>query len=448
VCEKRDDGYNKVTESTHGSVTSPSDQTPTNPLSEGILLGQKPTVPENINDTGTATHDARVEYHNLAGMLVSYGLLTIGNGLLQTLIPLHLLDYGASTFMVGLVQSGYYVGWLLGSIFARPLIDRIGHHRVFIAFSGVAAVLALLFGVSRIPAEQTIVRVFTGFAFMSVYVSIESWINGTVSNERRGQMFGTYATINYLALGIGQLLLNLDDPTGITRFCIVSVLFVAAVIPVSLFDGWPANVARAPLDTMPPHIWRESLRSMVHVTPLAIPGCLICGCLYSSFYAMMPVFLLQSGFTTSKLSSFMSLCLFGALLTQWPVGRLSDRVDRGALVFLGALLSMLLNMALAIWHSYVLVWAATLTYVAIIFTQYGLIVSYINDRIDARLRIAISTLLLVLFSLGGMIGPTIASMFVTIFGSKGLFTFNTLCCALLVIAARRSRRANQQVARG
>jgi MFS family permease len=86
----------------------------------------------------------------------------------------------------------------------------------------------------------------------------------------------------------------------------------------------------------------------------------------------------------------------------------------------------------------VITWVATLVYVAVTFTQYGLIVSHVQDRTEAHHRVAISALLLVLFSFGGMTGPALASALMTIVGPSGLFLFNALSCALLALSARRA----------
>lgn len=365
-------------------------------------------------------------------------MLICGNGLFQTLIPLRMLHSGNSTVAVGIIQSCYYLGFLFGALLARKLIDKIGQHRVFIAFSALAAILALGFYASNSVFLFATIRLLTGFAFMSLYSSIESWLNGTVSNERRGQVFGSYTAINYLSLATGQFLLNVDDPTGAGRFCLTAALFAAAVIPVSLLEGWPTKVADESLESIRQHTSLEVLKAMMHATPLAVPGCILAGFLYSGFYSLMPVYLARSNFTTTELSVFMGICLFGALSTQWPVGRMSDHTDRRRLVYRFSILSFLLSTALALYPVQIFVWVATILYVAVTFTQYGLIVSHTNDRIEPNLRVAISSMLLVLFSFGGIIGPAIASVFMTELGPKGLFVFNALTCASLAIAARRA----------
>lgn len=375
------------------------------------------------------------------GLLCGYALLIVGNGLFQTLIPLRILQSGYSTVVVGLVQSCYYAGFMAGSVINCRLIDRIGQHRTFIAFSAAVAILAIAFGFGHSPFTLAFIRLLSGFAFMGLYTSIESWINGTVENERRGQAFGTYAGINYLAVGTGQLLLNVGDSSGTQQLSLVAALFAAAVLPVTLLEGWPANVADESLKRVPAKTWEASVRQMMSATPLAVPGCILAGFLYSSFYAITPVYLARTGFSREALSTFMAVALIGALLPQWPMGRLSDKVDRRHLILYTATLSFVLSVILFCFDARAVVWLATIPYVAITFTQYGLIVSHVQDRTEPGLRVANSATLLVLFSFGGMTGPTIASVLMTLIGPHGLFLFNAISCALLALCAGRSLRA-------
>ncbi|CAN7422715.1 MFS transporter [Trinickia sp. LjRoot230] len=414
-----------------------SDNARTGPLSEAALLGRK--TPAAASDMAVSTGvPAPSEYQALAGLLGGYALLIVGNGLFQTLIPLRMLNAGATTFAVGMIQSCYYAGFIFGAVFNRRLIDRIGQHRTFVAFSSVVAILALAFGRFESLSALALIRFMTGFAFMGLYTSIESWLNGVVRNERRGRVFGSYAAINYLAVGSGQFLLNAGDASGNAQLSIVAALFTAAILPVTLLEGWPLRVSDAALDRMPSRTWWEGVQAMKASTPLAIPGCVLAGFLYSCFYSMTPVYLARTGFSTADLSALMGTALFGALLPQWPMGRLSDTIDRRRLVYHIALISTCLSAALAVFHARSFVWVATLAYVAVTFTQYGLIVSHVNDRTEPHHRVAITATLLLMFSFGGMVGPVVASLLMSVIGPSGLFVFNGVSAAMLAISAARA----------
>ncbi|SAK65908.1 major facilitator transporter [Caballeronia catudaia] len=420
----------------------------TGPLNEAALLGRK-TPPWPDSAAANPGHDARTgapgTMRALAGLLLGLALLVAGNGLFQTLIPLRIIESGYPTFLTGLMQSSYYAGFILGAVVNRQLIDRIGQHRTFVAFSAAASILALAFGAVQSPWLLGFVRLLTGIAFMALYTSVESWLNGTVENEKRGQVFGLYAAINYLAVGGGQFLLNVGEGSGAQQFSIAAALFAAAVLPVTLMEGWPVKVSDANLDRVPARSWAESFREMLALAPLGVPGCILAGFIYSNFYALMPVYLQRSGFSTHEIATFMGVALIGALLPQFPMGRLSDSIDRRRLVLWTASVSAVLSIVLFCFDFRIVTWCATLAYVAVTFTQYGLVVSHVQDRTESHLRVAVSTMLLVLFSLGGMTGPALASALMTLIGPSGLFLFNALSCVLLALSARHALRLSARL---
>jgi MFS family permease len=162
---------------------------------------------------------------------------------------------------------------------------------------------------------------------------------------------------------------------------------------------------------------------------------------------MTPVYLARMGFSTAELSAFMGTALFSALLPQWPMGRLSDTIDRRRLVYRIALISACLSAALSIIHLRSFVWVGTLAYVAVTFTQYGLIVSHVNDHTEPHRRVAITATLLLMFSFGGMIGPVLASLLMSAIGPSGLFVFNGMACALLAFYAARAMEKSREIVR-
>ncbi|MDR3396436.1 MAG: MFS transporter [Pandoraea sp.] len=407
------------------------------PLSEASLLGAPSTPP------GPAPADAVPLpisiYPALMGILLAYGVLVVGNGLFATAIPFHALKYGASTFTIGVIQSCYYGGFLLGAFYNRTLIERIGQHRAFVAFTALAALFVMGFAVSETTLMLCVLRLGTGFALMGMYTTVESWLNGSVPNTMRGRVFGSYLTINYLAVSTGQFLLNIGEAGSEGQLLLVAGLFVAAILPITLMQGWPTRVADERLGKQPAISLFDSIAEMARATPIAIPGCILAGFLYSAFYAIMPIYLTRIGLSIGSLSTLMGVALFGALLMQWPVGRLSDRMDRRTLSRRLAFASAAFCAPLIFFQAHWLVFVLMFLFSAVNFTQYGLIVSHVNDRTVPERRVAVSATLLILFSVGGILGPMIASLVVTLLGPGGLHVFNVVCALTLARVARRAQ---------
>jgi len=385
----------------------------------------------------------------LIGLLGGYTILVCGNSLLTTLISLRMLQGERTALDVGLVQSCYYVGFIVGALGLGPIVGRIGPQRAFIGFGALAALAALGYLSFDSPDIWAVLRLITGFSMVGVFTSIESGVNGAVPNERRGRAFALYLVLTYLGVSAGQFLLGVGAPGGIFEHALVNGLFVTALIPVALIGEWqsagagpPAPAATAPASALAtpkrPTLLLDGLRELHRVAPRSVPACIGAGLLSSAFYALTPVYLARIGYPASGISRAMGVVLIGALLSQWPVGRLSDRLGRRATLGVISLVSACAAAALAILRAPVLVDTILFLYVALTFTLYGVIVSDVNDRVDQARRVQTSATLLLVFSLGGAAGPTVASLFMRLLGAGGLYVF-ALVVTLALAALSRAR---------
>ncbi|WP_321921587.1 MFS transporter [Paraburkholderia guartelaensis] len=385
----------------------------------------------------------------LIGLLGGYTILVCGNSLLTTLISLRMLHGERTALDVGLVQSCYYVGFIVGALGLGPIVRRIGPQRAFIGFGALAALAALGYLSFDSPDIWAVLRLITGFSMVGVFTSIESGVNGAVPNERRGRAFALYLVLTYLGVSAGQFLLGVGAPGGIFEHALVNGLFVAALMPVALIGEWqsaeagpPAPAATAPASALAtpkrPTLLLDGLRELHRVAPRSVPACIGAGLLSSAFYALTPVYLARIGYPASGISRAMGVVLIGALLSQWPVGRLSDRLGRRATLGVISLVSACAAAALAVLRAPFLVDTILFLYVALTFTLYGVIVSDVNDRVDQARRVQTSATLLLVFSLGGAAGPTVASLFMRLLGAGGLYVF-ALVVTLGLAALSRAR---------
>ncbi|MFD1557442.1 MFS transporter [Paraburkholderia silviterrae] len=384
----------------------------------------------------------------LIGLLGGYTILVCGNSLLTTLISLRMLQAQHTALGVGLVQSCYYVGFIVGALGLGPLVARIGPQRAFIGFGALAALAALGYLSFDSPDIWAVLRLVTGFSMVGVFTSIESGVNSAVPNGQRGRAFAFYLVLTYLGVSIGQFLLGVSAPGSNLEHGLVNGLFVAGLIPVALIGDWQqampppaaAMVSASPLATPKrPTLLLDGLRELHRVAPRSVPACICAGLLSSTFYALTPVYLARIGFPAGDISRVMGIVLIGALLSQWPVGRLSDHLGRRATLGAVSLVAALAAAALIVMRAPLLVDVLLFLYVALTFTLYGVIVSDVNDHVDQARRVQTSATLLLVFSLGGAAGPTIASIFMRLVGPGGLYVF-ALAVTLGLAALSRARR--------
>jgi MFS family permease len=372
----------------------------------------------------------------LSALLLGVFLLMLGNGLLGTFLSVRMTLDGFSSVATAIMMAAYYAGLIAGTLLAGRIIRRVGHIRAFTAFAGIATAAVLAHGFWVSPVPWTPLRAVTGFAMAGLYMVIESWFNERATRANRGRVFAVYQVTSYVALAAGQFLLNLADPQGLKLLSVAAVLLVLCLVPVA--------VTRAVHPDPIEQAW-YGLRRMMSVSPLGTAGCFAAGLVTGSFYALGPVYGLGSGLGISGVALFMAVAVIGGLMVQWPLGMLSDRVDRRHLLgavalFLVGISVLMVYLTDGVGTGLRLLFAAV--YGGLLFTLYPLVVAHVNDRVDSRLFVPVSATLLFIWGVGSVAGPLGAAPLMDVFGPTGLFLFTgAIAVALGVFAYAWPREA-------
>ncbi len=256
---------------------------------------------------------------SVISLLLGAGILILGNGLVGIVLPVRMSLEHVPTEISGLVMSAYYAGLVLGCLWSRDLIVRVGHIRAFAAFAALVGATTLVFALWFDPIVWGLLRVVVGFCMAGLFATIESWLNLRSSKESRGQILSLYMVTSYLASTLGQLLVNVWSVKGQELFCLGVMLICLSLVPVVL-----TRVAGPDLSQTKP----LSLLRLYAISPLGVAASLGAGLISGAFYGMGAVFGASEGMSVFAISIFMGVTLIGGLLMQWPIGWLSDRYDR------------------------------------------------------------------------------------------------------------------------
>ena len=260
-------------------------------------------------------------------LLLGMMLLQVGNGMQGTLLGIRGEIEGFSTLEMSLVMSGYFLGFLFGSRMAPDMIRRVGHVRVFAALASLISAVMILYPALTDPIAWGFGRIIIGFCFSGVYVTAESWLNNAADNENRGKALSLYMIVQMVGIVSAQALLLVADPGGFILFIIPSVLISLSFAPILLsISPTPAFDTAKPL----------SLRQIMTISPLGCVGMFLLGGIFSAQFGMAPVYGAEAGLSVVQISTFVSTFFIGALVLQFPIGWLSDRMDRRLLILVGA----------------------------------------------------------------------------------------------------------------
>ncbi|MDE1174139.1 MAG: MFS transporter [Parvibaculaceae bacterium] len=366
-------------------------------------------------------------FASFVSLYLSTAILLIGNGLLGSLVPLRADADHLSATTLGWIGGAYFAGFLAGCVFCPRVVRRAGHIRSFGAFAAAASSAPLVLALIVEPLTWCFFRALTGFCFAGLYMVIESWINEKATNETRGSLFSIYLIVNFIGIVLGQLLLNAASPAGFVLFAIVSILTSAALIPVSL----TRSVQPAPIQTV-----NIDVRAIYRLSPVGFVGCFVVGLTNSPFWTMGPVFATRAGLDIAGASYFMTSAILGGALAQWPVGRISDRVDRRKVIIgvclVAAVGETLLMLAGSSGHPWLLLPAGFLFGCSAL-TLYSLCVAHANDNAGSREFVSVSSGLLVAYAGGAIIGPVAASWVTPLLGFPAIFLFMASIHGLFVL---------------
>jgi MFS family permease len=374
----------------------------------------------------------------LLALLLGFGLMQMGNTFQGTLLSIRGGIEGFSPALIGAVGSGFWAGVMIGSLRCGKVIESVGHIRAFVALGAVASTAPLVHLLVVDPIAWVLARALTGFCFAGLFIVVESWLNTAATEQTRGKILSIYGMTGLLAGIVGQLLLPSTNPAGFRPFCIITIIIALALVPIALTRAIaPASEGRAA---------RISLTALFRQTPLGLVAAFLCGVTTSAFFALGPIFAQGRGLDTAGVAIFMACGTLGGFLFTWPLGWLSDRLDR-RLVIIGAAIiaaATLLTIVAAVpndaprWILYLCV----AIFGGTIVPTYSVVMAHVNDSVGEGEFVAASGGLLIVQGAGAVFGPIVAGLAMSVW-QRGLSV--TLITAQLLIAAfgvyRLRRRA-------
>ncbi|MEO1193109.1 MAG: MFS transporter [Pseudomonadota bacterium] len=366
-------------------------------------------------------------------LVLGASILMFGNSLLNLSTALKLDAAGVSAGTIGLVQSAFFFGFLFGCLLIKKLIRRVSHIRAYAVLGALAACTALLQALVFDTGVWIVARIIYGFAMAGIFTTIESWLNDRTSNETRGRVLTFYMASYYLAVGFGQVSINLWDLTQVLVLVFSGLAVILSLQPILL-----TNLPQPEVKSSKP----MSVIALYRLSPLAVVGATGAGFLQSGLISMAPIFATQIGYSLLQVSLFTATLVIGPFLLLSAVGWLSDRIGRRAAIAI--VLSLLAGIALLFYASHWLELHFGLVLVLGLLlgggssSVYPNAIAHAYDLLPKEQYVAASTSLLIYFSIGAILGPILAAWSMSLAGPHGLFLYSaSFAFGLLCFVAYR-----------
>jgi MFS family permease len=327
--------------------------------------------------------------------------------------------------LIGLLMSAYYGGFLVGATVAPRLINQVGHIRTFGAVSALASITILVHASFVEPWTWAAMRFLTGFAFSSIFIVSESWLNQAANNQNRGQILSIYMVIQLAGTTAGQFLLNLGDPAGFGLFILISVMVSFAAIPILM-----TVVATPPPEEQErvsvAHLWRRA--------PMGVMGLVLVQWSVAVVFGMGAVYAARLGMTVQEVSTFLGSMMAGGMVLQWPLGKISDMVDRRWVIGFGGLCAA----TAAVLASRQVEAGVALYVYAFLFggfclSQYSIVVALTNDHLRPAEIIPASGTIVMFCGVVAIAGPLMVAFGMQQWGLDAYFQMLAVAMLLLAI---------------
>ncbi|MBT4041204.1 MAG: MFS transporter [Rhodospirillales bacterium] len=363
---------------------------------------------------------------NFTVLMIGAAILMMGQGLLVTLLPVRGALEGLSTTWIGYMGSAYYGGFAIGCLIGPGMIRNVGHIRVFAGFAALTAAATLLFELLPSQWAWVATRGFTGVCFAILSMAIESWLNELSNNKNRGRILSVYIIVGNIMIASGQLMLNLRDPASSTLFILGALMICISLAPISL------STITEP--SAPPSA-KLRIGALYKLSPVGFVGCLAFGLVDGSFWSLGPVFAQERGFSVAGITIFMSAFMLGGTLLQWPIGWISDHIDRRIMIAFCCFGTIGTGLALAFMpgHENMNAYVVACLHGGFMFPLYGLILSHANDYAPKEKMVEISGGLLLVYGMGAVLGPTIVSPLMDQLDAGYLFLSMTVLFGVLAV---------------
>lgn len=336
----------------------------------------------------------------ISSLFFAIAFLAVGYGMILTYVGVYLKDLGLNDAVIGLINASFFLGAIGSSIFSQKIISSIGHIRSFATFASLMVISFLFHALFFNEYLWAILRFISGFAFYALLIIIESWLNEKSSATHRGKILAIYTIIFYLATAVGQLFLNIKGDTNYIIFILGSVLILFSVLFISM------TKIKEPI--LKP-FEKYSFPKLYSVVPLALMGSFIGGFFVGGFFTMIPIYLMQKYASFEMISLFMAFSIVGGLVSQWPIGLLSDKYGRRKLIAYNSFyISIMCLIFIFVSSSINVVYILGFLLGFSVFSIYPLALARANDVVDENKDIVeISRALLFTYGLGSFISPII-----------------------------------------
>lgn len=353
---------------------------------------------------------------------LSLTFIVLSSAPFTTFISIKLQIEGFNETLISIVQSGFYLGYLLGSLRAEKIIKRIGYIRSFVFFAALFGTTILIQGLYINIIVWTLLRIISGISIAALYVIIESWFLSSSASKTKGRILSVYMIAIYASQSFSQLLLQMVDLKALTAFLLFGILCYLSIIPISI------NYSKTPEASS--DIIKKSFKEVYKVAPFSFWGAFISGLILSAIYSFLPIFAQLKNLSVAYI---MTITIAGGFILQWPIGHLSDLFDRRKVLIISSICLIIPNILMMFYSQKIIISYILCFFLGgFSFAIYPISITHACDKFDTKYIPFIVGTISLSYGIGAIIGPFLTSLYMEWLAS-GIFLYIATMSALLTL---------------
>jgi MFS family permease len=376
---------------------------------------------------------------SIAAAITAVTVFGVSIGQAGPLMSLTLDARGVDATLNGINAGSAFIGVLLGPLLAPRGIRLLGLRTFLAGCFLVEMVVFPLLHLFDSLVVWSMLRMFGAIFGSAIFTASEAWITLLAGTASRGRVLGLYAATLSAGMALGPLLLPLtgidDWPPFIVNVCVTAL----GLVPLLAVGGGAAGLGRGRAGN-PLALFRRA--------PMLLFAVGLFGLYEQAMMALLPIWGVRIGLDRAAAAAALSAIFLGAIMLQWPVGVLSDRISRpaafrlcGILGIIGAAMLAVLPLGMASRFVVLFAWGGAAAAI------YPVALSMAGDRFSGAEMVAANAAMIVAYGLGSLIGPPLGGIAMDTFGPGGLPQLFVLLFALLFAASwfHEDRRPIQAV---
>jgi MFS family permease len=365
----------------------------------------------------------RSNLSSLRALFVSMGSIHLASAALGTFVALRIAEIGGSQEMASLVAASYSLGFLVGCFYTYRPLAKVGYVRAFAAAAALCSIFTLLLSWTDSGPAMLVARFVIGVATAGLYAVGDAWITGSAPASSRGSILAIYATVLGIASVVSQGVVAVSSQDLAGGFVLIAAAFSMAIVVLALTKTeQPEEKGPASVRLMP--VFRGS--------PTAFFGVFVNGIVVTIFLAILPYQASTVGISAATITTSIAMAYAGRILFQYPLGRISDRMDRRIVISGISLVATMVLLLIAIvvrregsgldgdpsMDVRLVAVGISILLGGTLLPLYSVLTAHAMDRTPSIYVPSTAVTLLFVYSLGCVTGPVLVAVMSAVFGGR------------------------------